>query len=325
MNQKGVTIVELLIVIVIMSIVASFTMVTVDSIVRNAKADSFVNSADAMINAASLAYDSGESIWNDNTVTLQELINTGYIDIDENDPWDENYNTTESYVTNDGSFKVTLISGYASIGYSDPLETYDTSDIIYATGNGGTVIDGIIENLTGVVTSSITGDNKNDSITVDGETRSANINTYGGDDEVTVNGDIRANTSVNTGEGDDTITITNRTRGNSTVDSGEGDDVVTITEMKYRTTLYTRGGNDTVTVGNLSTNFVGSISLGADDDSLTLGATYERLAPKSITIDGGSGNDTLILSNVTSAQWDDISSLFIGFEIIQLSDTTLYL
>ena len=150
MNNKGVTMVELLIVIVVMSIIALFSSTMVENIISNTREDSFVNTARVMISSASTAYSQGDSLWSDNIATLQELIDNEYIEVSLTDPWGTQYDTTNSYVTVDTVlqkpngelflsshmylttsqvFKVKLISAKATIGFDNPLEEFASDSV----------------------------------------------------------------------------------------------------------------------------------------------------------------------------------------------------
>jgi type IV pilus assembly protein PilA len=344
MNNRGVTIVELLIVIVVAGLLAAFSIVAVGTIIENQKEESFINTARTMITAASNAFSQNDALFDDNIATMQELIDGNYIQVPENDPWGQPYDTVNSYVVaeivayhneeviylsnsyminSEYSFKVKLISPTATIGYDDPLQEFDGSNVIYADGRGGSIIDGIVESITGNVTSSVTGDNNNDSITVDSNIQgSGTINTFDGNDVVAIAGDVKNRATVNTGAGDDTITL-DRLRGRSTIDAGEGDDSVVIREIRYHTILNTGDGNDVVSISSVTSNYRGSVNMGAGDDTLTIRDGGTPFSGVNGSFTGGAGTDILNLPDVDTARWNQISHMFSGFETINLSDSTI--
>lgn len=344
MSNRGVTIVELLIVIVVLGLIAAFSIVAVGTIIENTREESFLNTAQTMIEAAQNAFNQNDTLFDDNVATMQELKDGGYLDVPDNDPWGEPYDTTNSYVTAEAVakideetiylsnaymlnnvyiFKVKLISPTATIGFDDPLEDFDNSHVIYADGRGGSVIDGIIETITGNVTSSVTGGNDNDSVTVDSNLQNRGaINTFDGDDVVSVAGDVKNNATIDTGSGNDTISF-DRLRGRAAVDAGDGNDSLTIREIRYHTVIDMGAGNDTVSVSSVTSNYRGSLSMGDGDDTLTIRDGGTPFSGVNGSFSGGAGNDILNLPDVDSTRWAQISHMFTGFETINLSDTTI--
>lgn len=315
--------IELLIVIVIIGIISTFSMIAVSTIIKNVKENAFVNTAKAMLTSAKNAYSQSDPLFDDNIATLQELIDNGYIEISENDPWGEPYDTTNSYVTIDSVYKVKVISPTATIGYDSPLDVISKSDVIYQNGYGGSIIDGVIETVSGNVTTTMNGSDDNDSITIDSNLQSNGaINTFDGDDIVVVDGDVRVNAAINTGAGNDSITF-DRLRGNASVVAGDGNDTLVIREIRYNTTINMGAGNDEATISSITSNYKGSISMGAGDDTLTIKDSGTPFQGVNGSFTGGVGNDTLNLPDVNSARWAQISHMFSGFETINLSDTTI--
>jgi prepilin-type N-terminal cleavage/methylation domain-containing protein len=342
MNTRGVTLVELLIVIVVMGIIAFFSGTMIENIILNSKEESFINTANVMISSASTAYNQNEALWDDNIATLQELIDNEYMEVSLVDPWGTQYDTTNSYVTveivlqrSTGEiflsnvmhlattqiFRVKLISGTATLGFDTPLQEFNNDDVIYINGEGS-FITGIIENITGSLNSEISGDDNNDSITVENNAnRNARINTFDGDDSITVNGDMIAAAEINSGDGNDTINV-GKIRGRSSIDSGAGNDILVVTEVRYLTTILAGEGNDTLDINIFTTNYRGTIHMGSGDDILTINDSSAIFRING-TMNGGSGNDTLNLPGVSTARWDEVSSMFSNFEIINLSDSTI--
>ncbi|OLS41532.1 type II secretion system protein [Bacillus sp. MRMR6] len=79
-NQKGYTLVELLAVIVILGIIASVGLVSIDSVIANSKDKIFVNNAKAILHAAELYLnDEVEDRNSIAKITYEELFNKNYI------------------------------------------------------------------------------------------------------------------------------------------------------------------------------------------------------------------------------------------------------
>lgn len=111
-NEKGLTLVELLAVIVILGIIAAIAIPSIANIIDNSKKDAHVANAEQMIGAARLAVAANEKgLWAgvaDATnhydasinITMQELADTGYLEsvIEDPDAAGTSYNTTTSYV-----------------------------------------------------------------------------------------------------------------------------------------------------------------------------------------------------------------------------------
>lgn len=80
-NEKGLTLIELLVVIVILGIIAAIAVVAIGGIIENSKKDNVVASAQQMISAAKLAAAGGDfDVVNNNNITLEKLQEGGYLD-----------------------------------------------------------------------------------------------------------------------------------------------------------------------------------------------------------------------------------------------------
>lgn len=122
-NERGLTLVELLAVIVILAIVAAIAFILIGNVIENSKKDAHVSNALQLISAAKL-YDATEGVDESGEITLTELQQSGYIG-SLVDPWGENDDENDGYGDNatvsknideDGvSYSVTLPSDECDI------------------------------------------------------------------------------------------------------------------------------------------------------------------------------------------------------------------
>lgn len=324
MNNKGVSITELLIVIIVMSIVASFTVIGVSEIVDNTRQNGFVAIAETFVDSAQTAYNSGASIWDDDVVTLRELVDNNYLENVDKDPWGGEYDLDGSFVSieqvslevySDEStivlsrtinpsvimatrtvnvYKVKLISSVAIIGYEEALEEFTTSDIHFTDGSGGSLFDAIVEAFTGNLDENLTTDNGDDEINVSVDIKdNAVVETLGGNDTVNIGDDIQGGGHLDTGDGNDTVNVSSDIKDNSSVDTGSGDDVINVSgEIKDSAVVDTGEGNDTINISDdLQSN--STLSTGEGDDTVTIG---DDLQSGSV-LDTGTGNDSVTVGD----------------------------
>ncbi|WP_077706097.1 type II secretion system protein [Virgibacillus dokdonensis] len=89
-DQRGLTLVELLAVVVILAIVAAIAFVVIGNVIDNSKKDAHVANAQQIISAAKMYESTGGDLEN-NGVTLKALQDDGFIEEEILDPWnDEN-------------------------------------------------------------------------------------------------------------------------------------------------------------------------------------------------------------------------------------------
>lgn len=86
-DERGLTLVELLAVVVILAIVAAIAFILIGNVIENSKKDAHVSNALQLISAAKL-YDATEGMMPGESVELSELQEAGYIGNLTN-PWDD--------------------------------------------------------------------------------------------------------------------------------------------------------------------------------------------------------------------------------------------
>ncbi|KQL53395.1 hypothetical protein AN964_07745 [Heyndrickxia shackletonii] len=106
-NQKGMTLVELLAVIVILAIVTAIAVPSIGGIINKSKDDAQKSNALMIINAAKLAVVSnnetimGKINSTDHKITLQDLVDEGFLDSVPQNPYlkETTYTGDKNYVT----------------------------------------------------------------------------------------------------------------------------------------------------------------------------------------------------------------------------------
>ncbi|RID88168.1 prepilin-type N-terminal cleavage/methylation domain-containing protein [Peribacillus asahii] len=130
-NQKGLTLVELLAVVVILGIIAAIAVPSIANIIDNSKKDAHVANAEQLVGAARLAVAANDTaITGDNSLTMEELVKNGYLESDIEDPDKAGNPYSEATVTltinsttKNTNYKVYLKGDKRGIGTSgSPLE-----------------------------------------------------------------------------------------------------------------------------------------------------------------------------------------------------------
>lgn len=105
-NERGLTLVELLAVIVILAIIAVIAFVFITGIIENSRKDAHISNAQQIISAAKLHEATGGD-FSTTGVTVQQLIDMDYLD-SVKDPWssDDPYNADAEITKKDGKFVI---------------------------------------------------------------------------------------------------------------------------------------------------------------------------------------------------------------------------
>ena len=130
------------------------------------------------------------------------------------------------------------------------------------------------------------------------------------------------NSLFNAGNGNNTVKIWNvqGTDKDTSVSTGSNADSIIITKMGGSVDIDTGAGTDTLKLVLVEDGFNGNVNLGSENDTLTMHLASSSTLPADTIVDGGNGFDTLTLSGVSAADWNNgLFSNFFNFETVSVN------
>ena len=142
-NQRGMTLVELLAVIVILGIISAIAVPSIGGLIDNTKKDAHVANAQQMVNAAKLAVAQESNLQATGTkyLTLKELVDGNYLDDFSSPDKDEYTNTVEGAIVDATNVSYVKINNGKIVG----VKLVDTTRGLVKLVTAGTLSAGSIE------------------------------------------------------------------------------------------------------------------------------------------------------------------------------------
>jgi type IV pilus assembly protein PilA len=136
-NERGLTLIELLAVIVILGIIVAIAIPAIGSIIDNSKKDAHIANAKQMASAARLAISTNQVSGTSITLTMQQLNDQGFLDKIPKSPGDlGNYDTDDSKVvveknatTGKRTYTVTLVGTNGTYISGVEVDELDRGDV----------------------------------------------------------------------------------------------------------------------------------------------------------------------------------------------------
>ncbi|MBS4194834.1 type II secretion system protein [Lederbergia citri] len=130
-NQRGLTLVELLAVVVILGIISAIAVPSIGGLINNSKKDAHIGNAQTMVNAVKLMATAEELTFSDDkaTVTLGTLVTDNYLDKIK-DPSGNGYDEKNTVVT---------VVKKSDNTYDYSVKLISTNDVPYLDGDPFTI------------------------------------------------------------------------------------------------------------------------------------------------------------------------------------------
>jgi len=132
-NERGITLVELLAVVVILAILGTIAFVLIGNVIENSKKDAHIANAQQLISAAKLYEADGGEL---GSISAEQLESQGFLE-PLISPWDDfNYNEEEANVTkSEGKYSVKLDGKDCNINTDEETVLSGERDDICSSGN----------------------------------------------------------------------------------------------------------------------------------------------------------------------------------------------